>query len=58
MLKPEMLLFSALGSDGIFAPALQNKKFDNQIPSPRLQRPNEQWNTGRIPGVPVRSAKL
>lgn len=30
-LKPEMLLLSALGCDGIFVPALQ-KKFHNLIP--------------------------
>lgn len=57
-LKPEMLLFSALGCDGIFASALQ-KKFHNLIPFSKAHSAKEnQWNTGRIPGVPVGLANL
>lgn len=54
-----MLLFSALGCDGIFAPALQKKRFHNLIPFSKAAdaKANDQWNTGRIPGVPVGLAK-
>lgn len=40
-LKPELLLFWALGCDGILAPALQKKKFHNLISSPRLLMPSQ-----------------
>lgn len=58
-LKPEMLLFSALGCDGIFAPAFL-KKFHSLIRFSKADnaKANDQWNTGRIPGVPVGLAKL
>lgn len=54
-----MLLFPALGCDGMFAPALQ-KRFHSLIPFPKAAnaKADDQWNTGTIPGVPVGLTKL